>query len=130
MHAVNLKQRLVVEVPIAYTGDSPAANSASRMLLTQLSTLSVECLPTNIPSSFQVDITHLNNEGDLVQVKQVTAPADVTILNDPEDVMIRVVLSRAGAREAAKGGAPTAAEAEDAVAEGETTDESTSSDHE
>lgn len=102
LYAVDMTQRLFVNVPVVQVGISPASLSASRMLFTNLSTIQVECLPADIPSSFEVDVTELDAEGSMVQVKDLPVPAGVTVLNDPEDIVMRVVLSRAGARDAAK----------------------------
>jgi large subunit ribosomal protein L25 len=59
------------------------------ILETILREIDVRCLPTAIPSSIEVDVSHLNI-GDSVHVSEVTVP-DVTILNDGAETIATVV---------------------------------------
>jgi large subunit ribosomal protein L25 len=59
--------------------------------------LEVECLPTDLISSITVDVSTLENMGDSIIVSDLPIPATVTVLADPDDVVVSVVATRMAA---------------------------------
>jgi large subunit ribosomal protein L25 len=53
-------------------------------------TIEVECLPSDIPESIKVDVSHLKIN-DYIRVKNIQADAKVKILTDPEVVVVTIV---------------------------------------
>lgn len=51
--------------------------------------IEIECLPGNIPEHLPVDVSDLGI-GDALRVSAITAPEGVTILEDPERVVVHV----------------------------------------
>jgi large subunit ribosomal protein L25 len=52
--------------------------------------IEVECLPSDIPESIKVDVSHLKIN-DYIRVKNVQTDAKVKILSDPEIVIVTIV---------------------------------------
>jgi len=52
--------------------------------------IEVECLPSDIPESIKVDVSHLKIN-DYIRVKNIQADAKVRILSDPEIVVVTIV---------------------------------------
>jgi large subunit ribosomal protein L25 len=71
------------------TGLPTGVKDGGGILETILRDLDVRCLPTAIPPSIQVDVSHLNI-GDSVHVRDVSMP-DVVILNDGDETIATVV---------------------------------------
>ena len=97
------------------------------MLLEELSNLSVECLPDEIPSSVPVKLDILTERDQAVRVEDITLDEGVVILNDPGLVVVKIG-SRPKERieepvveeaEEAAEAQPEAPESEEAVAEEE-----------
>lgn len=53
-------------------------------------TIEVECLPSDIPESIKVDVSHLKIN-DYIRVKNIQVDAKVKILSDPEIVIVTIV---------------------------------------
>ena len=121
-YQVNLAEVIRVNVPITLTGESAAAKMKGNSLVQELNELTVQCLPANIPSVVEVDVTPLVTADQLVRVKDLPAIKGVTIVNDPSVVVARIavevveVVEKPKAEEAEAGGAVAE---EGAVAEGE-----------
>jgi len=60
------------------------------MLMQELDTLTVECLPAKIPASVELDISSLTEAEQMVRVKGIELEKGVTILNDPELVVVKI----------------------------------------
>lgn len=90
-HKVNLKEKITTSVPVVLVGESPVAKSGEGLLLQTLNEVEVECLPTDIPASLEIDAEKLTEVGQAIHVKDLKVEADkVIITNDPEEVVVTV----------------------------------------
>ena len=62
-YAVSLEEKITVEVPVHLTGESAAVKRGDADILQPIHALRVECLPTDIPEAFEVDLTPLEEIG-------------------------------------------------------------------
>lgn len=118
LFAVNLRERLQVDVPLIPVGDAPAVTEQKIGVLQQLSTtVKVECLPGDIPAQLTVDVSGLANIDDGVHLRDVPLPDGVALAHglDPDELVVKVSAIRVAEVEEA---APEAA-AEEAAAAGE-----------
>jgi large subunit ribosomal protein L25 len=83
-------EKIKLDVPVTLTGEAPALQSKAHVLEHELETLIVECLPAKIPSSFEVDISSLTEQGQTIRVKDITVDEDITVLNDPDLVVVKI----------------------------------------
>jgi large subunit ribosomal protein L25 len=86
--AVSLKEKLRAEVTIEFVGTSPAVKDLNAILVNGLTTLTVECLPSDLPEKFVVDISNLVVIGNGIHVRDVTAPDNVRIIDDPDEMIV------------------------------------------
>lgn len=91
-YQVRMAERVRVEVPVVLVGEAPALKSKESMLTQGLNTLSVECLPADIPASVEVDLTSLTELDQVVRVEDIELDKEVTVLNDPELPVVRISL--------------------------------------
>ena len=117
--AVNLRERLEVDVPVRTVGDAPAVSQLKVGSLQQvLVTLRIEALPGNLPDHLTVDVSELAEVDAAIRVRDVVLPEGVSLAAhvDPDEVVVKVAALRAVAAEEA---APAAVEAEAEAAEAE-----------
>src|SRR5438270_12031283 len=55
-YQVSLEEKIRVEVPVHLTGESAAVKRGDADILQPIHALEVECLPTDIPEEFEVDL--------------------------------------------------------------------------
>lgn len=90
-YQVNLSEKVKVNVPLETVGESPAEQKKVGLLLTPVSEIEVEALPTDLPESIEVDVSKLENIGDEIRVKDL--PIDkskVEVLADEELVVASI----------------------------------------
>jgi large subunit ribosomal protein L25 len=108
-------EKLELDIPIHVIGVPEGVRTSGGILQQSVHEVQVRCLPTEIPSSIDVDVSGLQ-VGQTVHVSDLKVGEGVEILVDPEQVVCSVVLPRAEAPAAAAEGA----EGEEAApAEGE-----------
>lgn len=91
-YEVRMSEQIKMEVPIVLVGEAPALRSKENRLVQELNALTVECLPAKIPTSIELDISSLTEPEQAVRVKDIELDKEVTILNNPEQVMVRITL--------------------------------------
>ena len=86
--AVSMTEKITASVGVHIVGESPAVKEFGAILVTGLTELEVECLPTDLPERFTVDVSSLVEISDGVYVRDVTPPANVEILDDPDEMIV------------------------------------------
>jgi large subunit ribosomal protein L25 len=123
---VNRNETITIDVPVREIGESPGVK-AGGVVEHHLFELHVECLPSDVPEAIDADVSTLEL-GDALRVGDIPAPRGVTILTNPDDSVLAVVVPAVLRTEAEletpeeAAAAALAAEAEPApepVAEGE-----------
>jgi large subunit ribosomal protein L25 len=93
-YQVSLEEKIRVEVPVHLTGESAAVKRGDADILQPIHALEVECLPTDIPEAFEVDLTPLAEIDTELRVSELDVPKGVTVLADPEDLVVKIVHKR------------------------------------
>lgn len=98
---VDLTQEMQSEVPLTFVGVAPAIELSNGTLMTPLDHLKVRALPSDIPHEIEVDLSSLVDLEATLHVSDVILPNDkVTILNEPEELLARVLPQRGEEEEA------------------------------
>ena len=86
--AVSLTEKIRAQVRIEVTGTSPAVKDLNAVLVTGLHSVSVECLPTDLPDRIVVDISGLALVGDGIHVRDLQVPEKVRVLDDLDEMVV------------------------------------------
>jgi large subunit ribosomal protein L25 len=87
--AIDLKKTLAVMVPVQPVGKSKGEIEGGTLQLVRHE-LEVYCLPTNIPTSIEIDVTELN-VGDSVHIDEVSLPEGIESQHDVNFTVLTVV---------------------------------------
>jgi len=113
-YQVNLTEKIESEVPIEIEGEVELVAKGEADLQRGLHVLKVECLPTDLPPVITVDVSGLKEIDDEIRVKDLKIPAGCEILDEPEDLIVKVAAHREEVEE------PAAAPAAEVPVVGET----------
>ena len=89
---VSMKERVKINVPLILVGEAPILKSREHMVVQELNTLAVECLPASIPGSLELDVSSLSEPDQVLRVKDIEVTEDVAVQDDAELVVVRVIL--------------------------------------
>jgi large subunit ribosomal protein L25 len=88
-YEVNMKEKIVVEAALVAVGEAaPVADGLGSTPLV-LYSVEIECLPDNLISEIEVDLSKIETPDDVIHVSDLVVPKDVEILTDPEEVVAR-----------------------------------------
>jgi large subunit ribosomal protein L25 len=90
LYRVSMTQKLTTEVPIELVGKSPAAAEVDVMVLQLVDRVEIECLPADLVSVLEVDISLLKSMDDVLLVKDIPVPEGIAILTDGNEAVARL----------------------------------------
>lgn len=113
-YEVDMQRKIKVMVPVVVRGEAKGVADGGLLQIVQRE-IEVLCLPTEIPESFEVDVTGLGI-GDAIHLKDIQPAANVEIYEDADLTVVTVLALKleAEAPEAVAEGEEPAAEAETA----------------
>jgi large subunit ribosomal protein L25 len=93
MH-VEMTQPIRARVPVRLIGEAPAVRVLGGVLLHMSDAIEVECLPRDLPESVELDISQLDQLDATLHVSDVVLPPKVTLLDDPNEPLVKVTPTR------------------------------------
>lgn len=87
--AVDLNEKIRASIRLNLVGVSGAVKDYNAVMVHGIQSLHVECLPTDLPESIDVDISVMKMVGDGIHVRDIKLSDNIRIL-DSEDEMIAV----------------------------------------
>jgi large subunit ribosomal protein L25 len=94
-YQVSMTEKIKAEVPLVFVGEAPVLKKVKNSsILHLLDTLEIEALPDDLPHSFEVDISNLEELDHTIHVKDVPLGPGITLLSDPEQMVVKVAEAR------------------------------------
>jgi len=113
---VSLTEKMTVRVPVMLIGTAPVSDLGG-LVVQILDHVEVECLPGDIPSHFEADISGMIEMTSQVQARDLPLPENVTLLSDDTLLIASVTIETQEEEEEAEltpaEEVPTTAEAEE-----------------
>lgn len=88
--AVSLTEKLRAKVNIELVGTAPAVRNFNGVVVEGVNSINVEALPSDLPERFIVDISHLENIGAALYLKDLNIPAAVELLDSPDELVVLI----------------------------------------
>lgn len=98
-------RRVQVSVPLEYVGEARGVKAQGGLLDVVVREIEIECLPDDIPESFVVDVTPLLI-GQSKRAGDLELGDNITLLSNPDKVLVHVVSQRGSVTTAPTESAP------------------------
>jgi large subunit ribosomal protein L25 len=92
--AVKMDEKMVVQVPLVFVGESPLEKSGEGVVVKSLHELEIEALPKDLPHDIPVDISGFATLDAEITVADLKLPPGVEALDDGEIVVVNVIAMR------------------------------------
>ncbi|MGD2078007.1 MAG: 50S ribosomal protein L25 [Chloroflexota bacterium] len=88
-YEVNMQEKLIVEAALVPVGIAAPVEEGLGTTALVTVILEIECLPSNLISEIEVDLTRIETPDDVVLVSDLEVPEGVEILAEPDQVVAR-----------------------------------------
>ncbi|MFC1975180.1 50S ribosomal protein L25 [Chloroflexota bacterium] len=89
-YAVKMDEKVTAQVPLVIEGVAPAVKDQGGILTQGMDELEIECLPSDLISAIEVNVEDLIEYNDSIAVRDLTVPSSLTILSDPDSMVVKV----------------------------------------
>jgi large subunit ribosomal protein L25 len=91
---ISLTEKSKFETPIRIVGEAEGVKTLGGVLEVVTHSLEVRCLPGDLPSFVEVDVTPMSI-GDKIKVGDLKLDSKIEVLDDPETMIVTVTAPRA-----------------------------------
>jgi large subunit ribosomal protein L25 len=93
LYRLNDNQPAKLTVPLKIEGEAPGVKVQSGILVESTHKINVKCMPKNIPSVINVDISNLN-VGQRIKTGDIALPDGVVLRGNPNETVVSVISGR------------------------------------
>ena len=94
-YQVRMTDKIKAEVPLVFTGEAPVLKNVKNSSISHLiDSLHIEALPDDLPHSFEVDVSNIEELDQTIHVKDIPLGHGITLLSDPEQMVVKVIEAR------------------------------------
>jgi len=87
--------KVEIDVPIEFIGVSPAVKDLAGVLMKIMHEIKIEAEPANLPHQIDVDISSITELEGQILAKDLILPKGVTLVENPEEVVVTVATPKA-----------------------------------
>ena len=94
-YQVRMDEKIKADVPLVFVGEAPVLKKVKgSSALHLIDSLRIEALPDDLPHSLEVDLSQLEETDQTIHVKDIPLGRGITLLSDPEQMVVKVVEAR------------------------------------
>lgn len=98
-YVVDLKSKIRTSVPLQFINESPMVAQKRGVLITGPTAITIEVLPGELLHSIEVDLAQLKNLGDSITVGDLKLGEGITIVDDPDEMLAKILQTSASRSE-------------------------------
>lgn len=83
-------KKIEISIPLEFIGTAPAVKDLGGLLVKVMYEIKIEAFPQNLPHQIEVDISGLKEFGSQIHASDIVLPKGVTLLEQPEEVIVLV----------------------------------------
>lgn len=91
LRQIRMDEELTVDVKLVFEGEAPAVKELAGTLVHAYDSLTVTCLPADLPHEIKVDLSCLKTFEDAITVANLVLPKGVTVAEEPTVTLATVV---------------------------------------
>ncbi len=112
LYQVDMKKEVTTEIPFVFVGDAPAVKELGAFVVKSMDEIEVTCLPGDLVSSIEVDLSALKTLDDMITVKDIRFPKGMAPTADPDEAIATVTMPKQEEGPVAAESAPATGDAE------------------
>jgi large subunit ribosomal protein L25 len=94
-YQVRMDEKIKADVPLVFVGEAPVLKKVKNSsVLHLIDSLPIEALPDDLPHSFEIDVSSLEELDSAIHVKDIHLGDGITLLSDPEQMAVKVIEAR------------------------------------
>jgi len=101
-YQVDMSKKITAEIPLNFVGESRAVRELGGVLVKNINSIEVKCLPGNLVDHIDVDLSSLNSLGDCLRVEDIKLPNGMQPTSETGEMVASVIEPKKEEEEEAK----------------------------
>ena len=89
-YQVDMAKKITTEIPLNFVGETKAVKELGGTLVKNMDTVEVECLPGDLVSHIDVDISVLADFGQFIRLHDLVLPKGITLAQETNEAVVGV----------------------------------------
>lgn len=102
LRQIKMGEAITASVSVEIVGEAPAVKNQGAVLMQNQDTVEIHCLPSDLISQIEVDVSNLEEIGDAINAGDLKVPKGIEIVTDPELAVVTTQAPRSVAEEEAE----------------------------
>jgi len=90
LRQIEMGKEMTATIVLSFVGESMAVKEQGGTLMETVKTVNVRCLPKDLVSEIEVDLSVLNTFDDMINIGDLKLPAGIVVTDDPETMIAKV----------------------------------------
>jgi large subunit ribosomal protein L25 len=90
-YQVDMSKKISTEIPLNFIGEAKAVKDLGGTLVKNMDAVKVSCLPGNLVSHIDVDISKLENLDQFIRLNDLTLPEGIELASETNEAVVGVV---------------------------------------
>lgn len=88
LRRIDMTKPMTATVEFRFVGEAPVIKASGGTMVTSISAVEVRCLPTDLVSTIEVDVSPLQSYDIVIKISDITLPPGMEILNRSSDMVV------------------------------------------
>lgn len=88
LRRIDMNKAMTAPVVLRFTGEAPVVKASGGTMVTNVNTVIVECLPKDLVSHIDVDLSPLTSYEVVIKIKDIKLPAGIKIASPAADALV------------------------------------------
>lgn len=85
---INMNKEMTATVELRFVGEVPVIKASGGTLVMNIAEVEVKCLPKDLVSHIDIDVTHLTSFEQTITIKDIKVPAGITITSPAAEALV------------------------------------------
>lgn len=93
-YQVDMTKKITTEIPLNFIGEAKAVKELGGTLVKEMDSLKIKCLPSDLVSHIDVDLSVLNNYDDFIRLEDLKLPKGIELVSETNEMVANVIETR------------------------------------
>ncbi len=94
LYRVDMNRKITTEIPLNFIGEPPAIKELGGVLIKDMDSVEIECLPGDLVGEIKVELSGLKNIHDAIRLDDLKLPNSIKLVNETNNTIASIIEPR------------------------------------
>ena len=94
-YKVSKNVKITTELPLHFIGESKAVKESGGILVKEMDSVKIKCLPGDLADFIEIDLSVLENMHDAIRMHELKLPKGIELVSHTDEVVVHIIETKA-----------------------------------